>query len=278
MQHVSVVVLNWNGWRDTISCLESLQHLDYPDVNLLIVDNASTDGSVEEITKALPAIELLQTGANLGFGGGCNAGIRRALDMGADFVWLVNSDAVVHPGALSALVRIAEKDISIGSVGSVLYEADQADKVQLWGGGRVNLWTGQSRHRLSCGKLDFISGASVLLRRAALEEVGYFDQKSFFMYWEDTDLHFRLRKAGWRLAVASDSWVWHKQLASLGKQSPLLDQYFTQSAVRFFRQHAFIPCIPIGFLLGRLLLKRIVIGKMDRVRAVLRGFRAAWMQ
>lgn len=275
MKHVSVVVLNWNGWQDTITCLESLQRMDYPDFELLVVDNASSNDSVDQIKKAMPGVELLQTGANLGFGGGCNAGIRHALDKGADYIWLVNSDAVADPGALAAMVRIADKNPALGSVGSVLYEADQLDKIQLWGGARVNLWTGQSRHQLSCGPLDFISGASVLFRSAAIEEVGFFDQKTFFMYWEDTDLHFRLRKAGWQLAVAGDSRLWHKQSASLGKQSALLDQYFTQSGIRFLRRHAPIPLIPISLMLGRMLAKRMIMGEIKRVRAVLKGFLAA---
>jgi GT2 family glycosyltransferase len=275
MKRVDAVVLNWNGWQDTIACLASLQRQDYPHFNLLVVDNGSTDGSVDQIKKAMPALELLQTGANLGFGGGCNAGIKLALARGADYVWLINSDATVDSGALSALVRVAEKNPALGAVGSVLLEADQHDRIQLWGGGTVNLWLGRSQHRISPGPLDFISGASVLLRRTALENVGLFDQATFFMYWEDTDLGFRLRQAGWQLAVADDSRVWHKQSASLGKRSPALDEYFTQSAVRFFRRHAPIPFVSISLLLGMMLAKRTVMGEFSRARAVLKGFLGA---
>jgi len=275
MKRVDVVVLNWNGWQDTIACLASLQRQDYPNFNLLVVDNGSTDGSVDQIKKAMPAVELLQTGANLGFGGGCNAGMRLALARGADYIWLINSDATVDQKALSALVRVAEQTPVLGAVGSVLYEADQHDRVQLWGGGAVNLWLGRSQHRISPGSLDFISGASVLLRRTTLEEVGLFDQTNFFMYWEDTDLGFRLRKAGWLLAVADDSRVWHKQSASVGKRSPLLDEYFTQSAVRFLRRYAPIPFVSISLMLGMMLAKRTVMGEISRVRAVLKGFLGA---
>lgn len=275
MKRVAVIVLNWNGWKDTISCLNSLQRLDYPDFYLIVVDNASTDDSVAQIERAVPNIELLQNGANLGFGGGCNAGIRYALGKGADYIWLVNSDAVADPGALSALVKVADDNPALGSVGSLLYEADQPDKIQLWGGARVNLWTGQSRHELVSGSLDFISGASLLLRRSALEEVGLFDQKTFFMYWEDTDIHFRLRKAGWQLAVSDNSRLWHKQSASLGKKSPVLDEYFVQSGVRFLRRHAPIPVIPISLMLARMLVKRVLTGQFKRTQAVLKGFLAA---
>ena len=275
MKRVDVVVLNWNGWQDTLACLASLARLDYPDFRLLVVDNGSSDESVAKISQAMPGVELLQTGANLGFGGGCNAGMRHALAGDAEYVWLVNSDATVDAGALSDLVRVAEKTPAVGAVGSVLLEADQREVIQLWGGGRVNLWLGQSRHQTAPGALDFISGASVLLRRTALDEVGLFDDQTYFMYWEDTDLAFRLRGAGWKLAVADKSRLWHKQSATLGKGSPLLDQYFTQSAVRFFRRHAPIPFIPIAFMLLKMLVKRLVVGDLNRVRAVLKGFLAA---
>lgn len=275
MKRVDVVVLNWNGWQDTLSCLASLARLDYPDFRLLVVDNGSTDGSTGKISEAMPWVEVLQTGANLGFGGGCNAGMRHALSGDAAYVWLVNSDATVDSGALSALVKMARENPVLGAVGSVLHEADQPHVIQLWGGGRVNFWLGLSRHQTSPGVPDFISGASVLLSRAALEEVGLFDEQTFFMYWEDTDLAFRLRSAGWQLAVADKSHVWHKQSATLGKGSPLLDQYFTQSAVRFFRRHAPLPFIPISFMLLGLLFKRLAIGNLVRVRAVLKGFLAA---
>jgi GT2 family glycosyltransferase len=275
MKRVAVVVLNWNRWQDTVGCLASLHLQDYPNFYLLVVDNGSTDDSVAQIKNSEPTIELLQSGFNLGFGGGCNVGIRKALADGADYVWLVNSDATVDPHALSALVKVAEQNLSLGSVGSVLYEVDAPDQVQLWGGGRVRLWSGRSRHQLSPGPLDFISGASVLLRRAALEEVGLFDQPTFFMYWEDTDLGFRLRRAGWQLAVAHDSRVWHKQSASLGKRNPLLDEYFVRSGVRFLRRHAPVPSVSIAFMLGIMLAKRVLKGELRSAGAVVKGYRSA---
>lgn len=275
MKRVAVVVLNWNGWQDTLACVASLQALTYGDFEILVVDNGSTDDSVAEIRSAYPDVTLLLSGANLGFGGGCNVGIRHALAQGADYVWLINSDATVAPAALTALVQVADSDPALGSVGSVLYEADQPDQIQLWGGGRVNLWLGRSNHCVVPGPISFISGASLLLRRAALEQVGLFDETLFFMYWEDTDLGFRLANAGWRLAVAEDSKVWHKQSASLGLGNPLLDEYATRSCVRFLRRHAPVPAVSVALVLVRMVVKRTLIGRPDRLMAVLRGYRCA---
>ena len=135
MKRVDVVVLNWSGWQDTLTGLVSWQQQDYSNFNLLAIDNDSTYGSVFEINKAMPSVELLQVGANLGFCGGCNVGIRHAFALGADYVWLINSDATVYSGALSALGRIAEKNPALSSVGSILYEAaDSSGQIQLWGG------------------------------------------------------------------------------------------------------------------------------------------------
>lgn len=273
---VAIVVLNWNGWQDTVTCVASLLALDYANFCIVLVDNGSTDGSVQEFQRALPDVELLQTGVNLGFGGGCNVGMRHALAGGAEYIWLINSDAVVDPGALSALVRLAQENLVLGAVGSVLFDVDAEARVQLWGGGRVGLWLGRSVHsRSPDAKLDFVSGASLLLRRSALEQVGLFDESRFFMYWEDTDLGFRLRNAGWTLGVAADSRIWHKQSASLGFGNPLLDEYATRSCVRFLRLHAPIPFVSIGLMLLRMLLKRLLIGRPDRLQAVLRGYRSA---
>jgi GT2 family glycosyltransferase len=272
MKHVDIIVLNWNGWNDTINCINSLKKQNYTNFSLIVVDNNSSDDSVYQIKKTLPSVELLQTEANLGFGGGCNVGIKHALSRGADYVWLINSDSIADPNALSSLVHVANQDVRLGSVGSVLYEADSTDQIQLWGGGNVKLWSGQSHHRLYPGAIDFISGASLLLRCTAIKEVGLFDQSAFFMYWEDTDLAFRLRAVGWQLAVAHDSHVWHKQSASLGKRSPLLDEYFTQSGVRFLKRHAPIPFISIFLMLSRMLLKRLAMGEFNRTKAVFKGF------
>ena len=274
-QRVTTVVLNWNGWQDTVACVTSLQSLTGVDCQILVVDNGSTDGSVAHIEAALPGVEVLQTGANLGFGGGCNAGIRHALKAGAEFVWLVNSDATADPGALAAMVRLADQNPSIGAVGSVVYQAGTADQIQLWGGGRINLWLGRSNHCESAGSVDFVSGASMLLRSTALQDVGLFDDASFFMYWEDTDLCFRLRHAGWLLAVATDSRIWHKESASLGFGNPVLDAYATRSCVRFLRRYAPMPKLSVALMLIRMLTKRVLVGRPDRLRAVWQAYRTA---
>ncbi len=271
---VYVILLNWHGWRDTIACLDSLASLDYTNNHVLVVDNGSTNDSVTRIHAAHPDVVIIETGQNLGFSGGCNVGIRRALEEGADYIWLLNNDTTVDPQALSAMVAVAEADSGVGAVGSVLYYLDSPKDIQAWGGGRVCFWSGRTHHHLapvSSARLHYLTATSVLLRRRALEEVGLLDENTFFMYWEDTDFSFRLRKAGWHLAVADQSIVLHREHAATGKGSPLLDYYFNESAARFFRRYAPIAAWPISIgTLGRLG-KRVFRGNLPGFVATLRG-------
>ena len=271
---VDIILLNWHGWQDTIACLDSLASLDYNNYRVLVVDNGSTDDSVARIRAAHPEVPIIETGRNLGFSGGCNVGIRRALEEGADYVWLLNNDTTVDSQALTAMVNVAHYDQKIGAVGSVLYYMDSPKEIQAWGGGGISFWFGRSHHYLtpvSNAKLHYLTAASILIRRSALKDVGLLDEKTFFMYWEDTDYSFRLRKAGWRLAVAEQSIVLHKEHAATGKGSPLLDFYFNESAVCFFQRHALLPFWPISVgVLGRLT-KRVLRGNRRSFVATLGG-------
>lgn len=209
---VYILILNYRAWRDTVVCLEALEKLEYANYRVLVLDNASDNDSIIQLRTALPTVELVQLERNLGFAGGNNVGIRRALAEGAAYVWLLNPDTLPDARALTAMVERAEQDAQIGAVGSVLYEMDRPEQVQTWGGGEVVLPWGLIRlltHWPQTRRLNYISGASLLLRRAALERVGLLDE-GFFMYGEDADMGLRLLKTGFKLAVASESRVLHK--------------------------------------------------------------------
>ncbi len=253
IRSVSIVLLNWNRWPDTNACIDSLKRLNYGNFDIIVVDNDSSDDSLQCIAESHPDICLLRSKSNVGFARGCNIGIRHALKAGSDYVWLLNNDTTVEPGALTAMVNLAESDNRLGAVGSILFHMDRPEQIQAWGGGTINLWTGRSRHRWRAGKVDYLTGASMLLRKKILESVGLLDEQ-FFMYWEDSDLCFRIRAAGWHLGVATDSHLYHKESASSGKGSRRQTRYFNTSAIRFYRKHAALPFIPmtIGVYLSRL--------------------------
>jgi GT2 family glycosyltransferase len=273
--HVFCVIVNWNGWADTLQCLESFNTNLYDNVSLLLVDNGSTNDSVSRIRSALPNLKIIESKANLGFGAGNNLGIRHALHNGAKYVWLLNNDTVIQPNTLTELVRVAEADSMIGAVGSVLYYLHAPDKIQAWGGGQVNLWMGTSRHfhgPVPAEQIDFITAASVLLPANVLRQVGLFDE-SYFMYWEDTDLSFRIRQSGWKLGVAEKSKLLHKEGASSGAKSSQFDLLVTESGLKFLRRYSSFPFISVvPFIIGRAI-KRLLSGNTKGAMAILKSCR-----
>ena len=272
---VGCVIVNWNGWRDTVACLDALRATEYPELLVVVVDNGSTDDSVQLIRTAHPEIRLVQTGRNLGFSGGNNAGIREVMRHNVKYVWLLNNDTQPAPHALRELVQTAESDCGLGAIGSVLHYMSDPQKIQAWGGGWINLWTGYNSHATAhprSGRLDFLTAASMLVSRQALEDVGLMDDR-FFLYWEDAELCFRLRRNGWRLAVAPSATVLHNVNASARKCTASIDRYYTYSAIRFLSQYAHVPPLASFVFLSRRLLHRALSGKTESMANIWRGVR-----
>ncbi len=274
---VYILVLNYRAWRDTLLCLKALERLEYPNYRLLVLDNASDNDAVAQLRAAFPQLELIVLERNLGFAGGNNVGLRRALAEGAAYVWLLNPDTIPEPGALAAMVERAEQDPRIGAVGAVLYEMDNPAQVQAWGGGEVVLSWGLIRlltHPRQAARLSYISGASLLVRRAALEQVGLLDE-GFFMYGEDCDYGLRLRKAGFLLAVAPHARVRHKGGTSW-HGSLKADENFAAYNVRLFRKHAPWPALAVAGYTLFWLAEYSLRGRFDKVGALWRGLRRGW--
>jgi GT2 family glycosyltransferase len=250
---ISIVILNWRQAELTCSCLDSLFNAACLPCDVIVLDNNSLDGSADKITARFPQVEMIENRDNRGFGAGNNPGIRRALASGADFIWLLNNDTVVDGDTLPAMLKVMKGNPKAGIVGSVLYSMRNPGEFQTFGGYKLNL---ERCYVLPCGfgeKPDFITGASMLLRREALLEAGLFDEK-FFMYWEDADLCMRIRRCGWDVAVAGDSKVLHLE-GAYPKLRFKIWRYATFSALRFSWRYS--PCplrtLLIGFLYDRLL-------------------------
>jgi len=270
---VSCIVLNWNGWRDTVACLVALKECTHPRFQVIVVDNGSTDDSVAKIRSAHPDVLLLQSEENLGFAGGNNIGIRYALAHGAEYIWLLNNDTTPAPDALSALVAKALGDVRIGAVASICYYADSPATVQAWAGSRVNLWMGHGRISTEPHVDDWfhtLNGTSVLIARAAVEDAGLLDE-GFFLYWEDTEFCLRLRKKGWRIAAAPDSRILHKVNASTGGDKLILDRYETASVLRILRLHSPVPLLASFLFLTVRFARRLLRLQFSRCRSVCAG-------
>ncbi|MFZ5443817.1 MAG: glycosyltransferase family 2 protein [Myxococcota bacterium] len=238
-ERVAVVVLNYAGADDTIRCVESLRAQRVRPEWVVVVDNASPDDSAARLSGLGPDVTFLQSGANLGFAGGNNVGVRWALEQGADAVWLLNNDAIAEQGALEALLRTWRAHPRAGAIGTLIFKMDRPGELQCWGGGWINLWTGRAREfdfEVPDAQLDYVSGCSLFLPRAALEAAGLLDE-GFFMYFEDAELSLRYRARGFELSVARDAVVHHKGGASVRPGRRQLE-WRTQSLLRVLKLHA----------------------------------------
>ena len=243
---VTVVVLNWNGREDTLACLRSLRECTYPALDVLVVDNGSEDGSEEAVRAAFPSIEILQTGSNLGFAGGNNAGIERALERGTDHVMLLNNDTEVEPGFVEPMVEAMTADPAVGIVGASIAYAHDPSRLWAFGGGRFDVATGWVRHvqhpvdPATLGtegtRHYYITGCTMLLRRSLLETVGCLDT-TYFHFCEDVDLCLRAEAAGYRVTVAPDARLLHKVSATTRVASPTFLYYNLRSRLTLVRRH-----------------------------------------
>src|ERR1700712_3893388 len=150
---VVCVVVNWNGWADTLACVRSLSTQSWQPLQVIVVDNGSTDDSVARIESFIAdshgsavQMSLLQSSTNVGYSSGANLGIREALKRGAEFVWLLNNDTECPPDTLEKLVRTAGQQPDAGIIGTVLYYHSNPAQVQAWGGGRIRRWSGVAAH------------------------------------------------------------------------------------------------------------------------------------
>jgi GT2 family glycosyltransferase len=267
------IVLNWNGWQDTVECLNALKECIYPHLTVLVVDNGSANDSVDRVRTACPEILLLESKTNLGFAGGNNLGIRYAFGRGADYVWLLNNDTKPGPNALSELLAKALTSKRIGAVASICYYVDKPSTVEAWAGAHVNLWIGYGRNSARPRKDDWfhsLNGTSLLVSREAILDVGFLDE-AFFLYWEDTEFCLRLRKKGWRLAAAPESRVLHKVNASTGGNKLILDRHQTASGLRLLRLHSPAPRLAMFLFLTIRFTKRILKLQFARCSSVWAG-------
>jgi GT2 family glycosyltransferase len=278
-ERVAAVVLNWNGWRDTIACLESLRRLDVVP-RVIVVDNGSTDGSPDRIRAEAPWAQLVQLPSNRGFSCGMNAGIAAALREASlvDYVWILNNDTLVEPSTLSCMVALGDSDARIGVVGCRLVNADGSGRIQAMGGGGINRWLGTTSTDLepSPRACDHLVGASLIVRTTLLGQVGGFDERYFF-YLEDTDLSLRARRAGWRLAVAEDATVIHRRGASIGggssSRSLRSDVNMARSSAIFVSSLGLpwtVTAIPLR--LAGMLANRLARFQVDRLLPITRAY------
>ncbi len=239
--HLTAVILNYRTADQTALAARSLQSSFAPPGEILIVDNHSEDGSAASLQHSLDNVRVIESDRNLGFAGGCNIGIRTALEGGARFVLLMNSDAVLAPDAIGALVRAVEQHSNARIAGPVLLSREEPDHVSS-AGISFSLHTGRMRHRAAGRRfsalgsarvrtVDAVSGCVMLIRREVFEKIGLLDEAYFFSF-EDIDFCLRARDAGFETVCVQDARVYHEGGRSIGRRSAKRVYFGTRNHLR----------------------------------------------
>lgn len=299
---VFIVILNWNGLFDTLECLKSVFKLDYPDFQVIVVDNGSVDNSVKSLREAYPEVIMIESKSNLGYSGGNNIGMKYAFENGGDYIWLLNNDTVVESDTLSILVNAAEKELDIGLVSPIIYYYNEPKKIQFCGS-YVD-WKNQTiqypeiTDRNLRGNEIFINGKEVclwgtalLIKKNIVDKIGYIDER-YFVYWEDTEYSLRALRNGYRNLVCISSNVYHKVLPSLTSISGIRrphyyyfmcrNQYFL--GMKYFSGRLWLPYV--GKYLSNVLMTLLYLKNhnaaeeadacLDGVYAAFRGIEGPW--
>ena len=278
---VFTIVLNWNGLTDTRECLNSLRSADYPANRVVAIDNGSEADEASAIEAEFgDFVEVIRNPENLGFAGGMNIGIKRALAAGAEYVLLLNNDVTVDPSFLTAMVEAAGRHANLAAACPKAYFKDRPEVIYSTGGS-VNLWTGTARQigrgQRDAGQFegeavrDYADGLCMLIPATAIEKAGLLDE-DYFLYWEETDWCFRARAKGLRSYYVPGAKVWHKAARSLWAKNDFHYQY-ERNALMFVRKRG-SPLQLATALLAHLLVyapSYLIRRRIGRARAELRA-------
>lgn len=286
MVSVSIVIVNWNGGRVTEACLDALRTQSMAPDEIVVVDNASTDGSPELIASVYPEVRLIRQGANSGFAAGTNAGIRAS---SGELVVTLNNDTVPAPGWLSALVAPFATNARLGATMSTMLFAHAPDRIASAGlrvarsGVAIDDLLGYrfTARRTAPRRIFGPSAGAAAYRRALFDDVGHFDE-SFFMYLEDVDLAWRARLRGWESLHVPLATVSHVYSASAGQGSALKSFHLARNHVWTLRKN-YPPALARRFApeIARYELGALAWAVVTRDRASLNGraagLRGAWI-
>lgn len=249
---VDIIILNWNGWRDTLECLESIKKINYQNYRTIIVDNGSTNESVEKISgciRELENFELLAQKENLGFSGGNNLGIKHALANGADYVLLLNNDTTVDENFLNELISAAEQSKTAGLLGPKIYFYNNP-KTIWFAGGKISPYAIKGTHiglnetdngqYDALKKVDYLTGCCLLIKKETVDKIGFLDE-NYFLYYEDTDYSWRARRAGLDCLFVPQAKIWHKCSAGTGEGSLSYIYYHTRNGLALIKKNGPYP-------------------------------------
>lgn len=244
---IFIILINWNGRKDTLECLESLSKINYSNFKVVIVDNGSTDGSVQAIQERFPDVDILEAKKNFGFTGGNNLAMRYALKRNAEFIFLLNNDTVVDPDIINELLSASEPFNYEGIFGAKIYYYSEPNKIWYAGAkwdskkfGFVNQNHRRFETQRDSNKIEetaYVNGCALFLSTNVLKKIGLFDER-FFLTYEETDLCYRARAFGYKSILVPKAKVWHKVSVSFGGElSPLFIYFMTRNRLLWSEIH-----------------------------------------
>lgn len=263
MKSVSVSILNFNGKKNTLECIESLKKIDSSkfNLNIIVVDNGSIEDFFLKGGKwGNTNLEIIRNEKNLGFSGGQNVGIKHALKNGADCVLILNNDTYVDKNFLDELLRVSQSYETSGILVPKIYFAphfefhknkytqEEQGRVFWYAGGKMD-WDNVIGHHRGVDEVDkgqyekieeteLATGCCMLIKKEVLEDIGLFDDK-FYLYYEDADLSMRASRIGFKIFYVPSSIIWHKNAGSAGGSgSKLQDYYITRNRLLFGMRYA----------------------------------------
>jgi len=252
---VFVVVLNYNGGNFIKKCLTSVFKNDYPNFEVVMVDNNSNDGSLEMAKSNFSKADFIKNEENFGYAAGNNVGIRYSLERMADYVCILNNDTEVEKDFISRLVETMEKDNEVGIASPVIFNGKNK---QVWfSKGKINWLKMKVIHSANIEtkdvyESDFISGCAMMISSEVFNEVGLLDE-NFFLYWEDADFSYRVKKAGFKNVIVTASWAYHFEKSQDNLENKTY--WLVISGLIFFKKHT--PLFLKPWIKGYVLLRKI---------------------
>lgn len=281
---VFVIILAWNHVEDTVECLVSMTKTNYEPIRYLLVDNASTDNTVETVQNKFPEVEIIQSDKNLGISGGYNIGMQYALEQGASHILVANNDIEIDAEMVKYLVEEMNKDHKIGIGMPKIYHY-YGDRNRLWCTGarwrkfipsvKMTGVNAKDNGNFTHAKdIEYAPSCCLLLSRELIETIGYFDTNYFF-YNDDWDYSARARKSGFNIRYTPDAKMWHKVSVSTQKSDKpaIWWNYFGRSTVRFYRMHA--SRWQLAIYIAWFVIRESIKGNFHRIKPFLSGVNQA---
>lgn len=247
---IFVIILNYNGGKDLLKTIKNVVDSDYENLEIVLVDNNSSDDSLNLAKQWImtycsnennfPQIHFIKNKKNLGFGAGNNIGIKFAFENGADYVFLLNNDALVQENTISKLIDSVKNESEIGLVSPIIY-SDLKYKNIWFCGGKINWWRMRAEHfnfgseQVCLLTTEYVTGCAMLISKKVFEKVGLFDE-IFFLYYEDADLSLRVKKAGLKNLIVSSAKVFHQEQSENNQSQKIY--WLVLSGILFFKKHS----------------------------------------